>query len=141
MNITTLNCSDMILFNEKFSREDIKEKRSKNGESSLETEINIGIAFPKQENSDYVEKNGRFNMKCLIKIRDSKDKEIIIDYLAEYSIKYSVIGKDIDEKAIIENDLLDKEFLFKIIDRAQETFNLAGFKDIKISERVRNDEM
>lgn len=131
----------MILFNEKFSREDIKEKRSKNGESSLEAEINIAIAFPKRENSDYVEKNSRFNMKCLIKIRDSKDKEIIIDYLAEYSIKYSVIGKDIDEKAIIENDLLDKKFLFKIIDRAQETFNLAGFKDIKISERVRNDEM
>lgn len=141
MNTTTLNCSDMILFNEKFSREDIKEKRSKNGESSLEAEINIAIAFPKRENSDYVEKNSRFNMKCLIKIRDSKDKEIIIDYLAEYSIKYSVIGKDIDEKAIIENDLLDKKFLFKIIDRAQETFNLAGFKDIKISERVRNDEM
>lgn len=141
MNTTTLNCSDMILFNEKFSREDIKEKRSKNGESSLEAEINIAIAFPKRENSDYVEKSSRFNMKCLIKIRDSKDKEIIIDYLAEYSIKYSVIGKDIDEKAIIENDLLDKEFLFKIIDRAQETFNLAGFKDIKISERVRNDEM
>ncbi len=133
--MATLKCSNKILFAEQLNRLD-KEKGKE--EKTLEVAINIGLAFPKQDNSDFIERKGRFNLKFLINVKDIDNNEDVFKYLSEYSIRYVLSGNDLTEADIVKNNLIKSEYIAEALERAEDSFKLAGL-DIPIKNNFKQD--
>lgn len=129
-----LECLNKILFNELLTRFDTNKEKH---EKKLEVELNISIAFPKQKDSDFIEKDGRFNMKFSMNIKDADNQELVIKYLSEYSIKYLLNGENITEKEIMAKNLIDKNYILDALERMEATLKLAGF-NFSIKEHLKS---
>lgn len=131
--MATLRYSDKILFNEQFSRKDIVWE---NQEKNFEVDINIAVAFQKQENSPFVLREGSFNIKVLARIKDTSINDYVVNYLAEYSFQYEIEEGDLTEREIINNSLIDRRTILDSLKRIEDTLAIAGLGQISISDRL-----
>ncbi len=139
MSEANLKCFNKILLHEEFDRTcpSEKDKRDKKEKNKANVEIQISIGFPKEEKTDFILKKGRFNIKIIVNIEDTKKEDRKISYLGTYSIEYQVEGEvGITEEDITKRSLIDKQIIQEIIKRVEETVSLSGIRNLTLTNEL-----